>query len=101
VPGSTQRYGAFLSLDIFPLSCCPQLSFPIFAQFAYCRIVIYHPSAFEAPGVAWNGQMLLNELNLSDMMNALVKRLEVVPVVADSSNLDKICWACYTVLSEY
>jgi hypothetical protein len=51
-------------------------------------IVLYRLSTFEAQGVHWDRQMVLNEINLGDTMDAWGKRLEAVPLIGDSSKSD-------------
>jgi hypothetical protein len=87
-------YNNFLFSDSFPSSCYPQLSLVMIAQFVHCMIVLFRLSTFEAPGVYWDRQMVLNELNFGDTMDAWVQRLEAVAAVNDSTTPNAVSsWA--------
>jgi hypothetical protein len=81
-------YDTFLSLDKLPLSSYPQLPLATFAQCLHCMTVLYRLSTFEAQGVHWDRQMVLNEINLGDTMDVWCKRLEAVPLIGDPSKSD-------------
>jgi hypothetical protein len=76
----------FFCLDVFPLFRYPQVSMPIFNQFAHGLIVLFRLSTFESPGVHWDRKLVRQEFDLGELVKLIVSRWEEVPTVA---GLDK------------
>jgi hypothetical protein len=76
----------FNSEELFPIARYPHFSVAIFAQMAHCLVVLFRLSMFEFPGVSWDRQRALKELDLGEVLRSWIKKLGEVP---ETVSLDK------------
>jgi hypothetical protein len=75
-------FNSFFSLESFPLSCYPYISIAIFSQLAQCLVALYRLTTFAAPGILWDRQRVIQELDIADVIKLIGDRWERVPLAA-------------------
>lgn len=84
--------------DSFPTSAYAHISTAIFAHMAHCMVAICRLNTFESPGIPWDRQRTLRELNLGDVVRTWIRRWDGIPDAVGldtniSTETDDIIWS--------